>query len=105
MSVAITFGAGTLGLGVGIVASALWITRDSSIKDQCELRTDGKYRCPPYLADDIDSAKTAGKAAFIGFIVAGVGLSLGAVLWATDSTPAATTLSAGPGSVTLRGTF
>lgn len=106
-SAVVSFITGGVGLVVGIATVAIWSSRDSSIENQCELEfgTDDKYRCPPSLADYIDSTKLIGKIFVGGFILAGVGTGVGFTLLATDSTPAATTLSAGPGSVTLRGTF
>ena len=56
----------------------LAIGQHGDLSDRCP---DG--RCPNDVSGDVDGYKTMGMLSTIGFIVGGVGLAAGAVLWFT----------------------
>ena len=71
-------GVGGAGLIFGSITGVLAIGQHGDLSDRCP---DG--RCPNDASGDVDSYKTMGTLSTIGFIVGGVGLTAGAVLWFT----------------------
>lgn len=71
-------GVGGAGLVVGTITGVLAIGQHGDLSDKCP---DG--RCPNSVSGDVDSYKTMGLLSTIGFVVGGVGLAAGAVLWFT----------------------
>jgi hypothetical protein len=97
-------GVGAAGLVVGGVFGIVAMSKKS----------DAQKACPDKCADQSDadkwsSAKSAGTVSTIAFIVGGVGLATGLVLWFTAKPEAAETsgvaLGVGPASVQLRGAW
>jgi hypothetical protein len=73
---------------------------------------DASAKCPGACSDQAgvelwNDARSAGNISTIGFVVGGVGLATGAILWLTAKTPRASALQAdiGPNSVHIRGTW
>jgi hypothetical protein len=91
------FGVGGAGLVFGAVTGIVALGKHGDLSDQCP---DG--RCPDGLRDDIDSYGTMGTLSTIGFIVGGVGLAAGAVLWFTAPKESAAATAAMP---TAHGSF
>jgi hypothetical protein len=100
-------GTGIAGLVVGSIfggiASADW----SSSKNECSTPTNCTNH--PQAVSDHDSAITMATVSTVGFVVGGVALATGAVLWLTapsGSGPAPTTgLVVTPGGMLVHGTF
>lgn len=72
------FGVGGVGLVLGTITGLVAIGKKSDLNSMC---TDG--RCPPSAQDTVDSYNTMGTLSTVGFIVGGVGIAAGAVLWLT----------------------
>jgi hypothetical protein len=79
-------GVGGAGLVFGGITGILAMGKHSDLEGQCP---DGK--CPATAQDDVDSYKTMGTLSTIGFIVGGVGIAAGAVLWFTAPKETAST--------------
>jgi hypothetical protein len=97
-------GVGVVGLVVGGVATGVFFSKESTARSVCPNTT-----CPTQSGiDDWNAASSAGTATVVGFVVAGVGLATGAILWFT-ATPGAsaggTALGIGPGSLQWKGTW
>lgn len=72
----LAFGVGALGLGVGIYGATVVDDRASQLSDRC---SSGNV-CPTELRPVHDEAKTWATVSTIGFVTAGAGVSLGALL-------------------------
>lgn len=69
-------GVGGAGLVFGSVTGVLALGQHGDLSDRCP-----GGRCPNDVSGDVDSYKTMGMLSTIGFVVGGVGLATGAVLW------------------------
>ncbi|NUQ76828.1 MAG: hypothetical protein HUU21_25110 [Polyangiaceae bacterium] len=100
----IAFSAGGAGVLTGIVAGALWASKNSDIRSQC----DGDV-CPKSLVPDIEVTKMTGRLAVAGFVIGAAGAATGVVLMAISPSSAGQGASAGlvigPGSAFVRGSF
>ncbi|MGH7439921.1 MAG: hypothetical protein ACRENE_29890, partial [Polyangiaceae bacterium] len=103
----IGFGVGAVGLGLGAVTGAMSLSKVSDTKKECPMN-----RCPPSAQSDVDSAKSLGTISTVGFIVGGVGVAAGTVLFllrspSSDSPPAAAAFTPwiGLGTCGVDGTF
>lgn len=104
------FGVGGAGLIAGAVTGILAAGKHGDLADRCPNNV-----CPPELQGDVDSYQTLGTISTVAFIVGGVGVAAGAVLWFTapKEKPATTATNGlaslggyvGLGSAGLRGTF
>jgi hypothetical protein len=71
----VALGLGGAGVVVGSVAGIVAISKHSALESDCK---DG---CPPGGQHDIDSYRTTGAISTIGFVIGGVGLTAGSVLY------------------------
>jgi hypothetical protein len=95
------FGVAGLAMGTifGVKASSNW----SDAKGAC---TDYPYGCAPGTEDKVADAKSAGTLSTVGFIVGGVGLAAGALLWFTAGhAEDSTRVGVGLGRVNVEGRF
>ncbi|HET7540362.1 MAG TPA: hypothetical protein VFK05_10845 [Polyangiaceae bacterium] len=95
-------GVGVAGVIVGSVFGVLAINRKNDAEKSCP------DVCPDQPSvDKWNSAQQAGNVSTVAFIVGGVGLAAGAVLWFTakPETSASVGLGVGPGALQLRGRF
>jgi hypothetical protein len=91
---------GVVGLGIGTVFGLQSMSKHKEASNACP------DRCTDQNGVDLwNSARSAGNAATVGFIVGGVGLAAGAVLWFTAKPSASTQIGFGPGSVELKGSW
>jgi hypothetical protein len=98
---AITAGAsGAVGLGLGAAFGALALSQKGTAQGICP----GSTCATSAGSDDWSKAKTSGTVSTVGFIVGGVGLAAGAVLWLTAPRTTAQ-VGLGPGALHLRGSF
>jgi hypothetical protein len=97
-------GVGVVGVGLGtffgLQASSSW----SDAKKGCRAYP---YECSAEAKDLQKDAESQGTISTIGFIVGGLGIAGGAVLYLTagSSKQESVSLGVGPGSVTIKGTF
>lgn len=77
----VAFGLGGAGLLVGGIAGAVAVSKHGKLSDTC---VDG---CPPGSQGDIDSYRTTGGVSTVGFVVGGVGVAAGTVLWLLTPSP------------------
>lgn len=80
----VAFGVGGAGLIVGAVTGFIAMGKHSDLEGKCP---DGK--CPADAQGDVDSYKSMGTISTVGFIVGGIGVAAGAVLWFTAPKEAA----------------
>jgi hypothetical protein len=101
-------GAGVVGMGAGLVTGVMALNEADQLKSTC---TAGNQQCDPDAQSHEDAAKGLATGSTIGFVLGGIGLTVGALLLvtrATEAAPAAETalrLQLGPGSVALQGAF
>jgi hypothetical protein len=93
-------GVGVIGVGLGAVFGLQSMSKHK----------DADAACPGQCADQngVDlwnSARSAGNASTVAFIVGGVGLAAGAALWFTAKPSRSTQVGVGPGSIELRGSW
>ena len=103
----IAFGVGGVGLVVGAVTGGLALGKHGTLANEC---TNGA--CSPSAQSDLDSYHSTALLSTIGFIVGGVGVAAGAVLWftapKTEANGSGTAYVApyvGPGTVGAVGRF
>jgi hypothetical protein len=97
-------GIGVVGIATGSIFGLEAISNLSDAKSHC----DPYPHCAGKGADFAHDAQHAGTISTIAFIVGGVGLVSGAILWFTaphEHAEARTALDVGPGSIMLRGRF
>jgi hypothetical protein len=75
----IAFGVGGAGLVVGGITGILAIGKHSSLSDECP-----KGACGPAAQSDLSAYHTMGAISTVGFVVAGVGAAVGAILLVTQ---------------------
>lgn len=103
----LSVGAGVVGVA-GVVVGSVFGLKSKAKHDEASDHCDGAACRDPEGVDLRDDARRAGNLSTIGFIVGGLGLAGGAVLWLTASprpSDAATALELGPGHVALRARF
>ena len=93
-------GVGALGVVVGSVFTFIAVSKKSDARDAC----------PNECSNERDvnrwhDAKSAGNVATAAFIVGGVGLAAGAVLWFSAKKTDSTQVGVGLGALQLKGTF
>jgi hypothetical protein len=97
-------GAGIAGLALGIGAGLTASSHNSALQSECQ-----EHVCPPSARSDIDAFRTWRDWSTAGYVLAGVGLVGGVVLWLTaprDSThETAVELWIGPRGAGLAGSF
>jgi hypothetical protein len=76
-------GVGAVGLLVGVVTGGLTLAKKSTINAHCNFPGD-PYGCDPTGLAATTSAKTLSVASTVGFVIGGVGLATGAVVFFTD---------------------
>jgi hypothetical protein len=74
----VAVGVGTLGLVAGVVSGAISVSKNATLREACP---DGN--CPPEYHDDLQLFRTTRDISTVGYIVAAVGLPLGAILMLT----------------------
>jgi len=104
------FGVGAVGLVVGSVAGILTLSKKDTASQKCQ-----DFKCPPAAYDDLDAANGMATISTVGFVVAGIGATVGVIGLivgggkAAPKSPAASAASVtpwiGPGSAGLRGAF
>lgn len=97
-------GVGLVGVGVGALFG---LQASSSWKDAKKECTDFPYGCSPKGSSLKDDASSQATLSTVGFIVGGVGLAAGAVLFFTAGSgkDESVAVGVGPSSVTIKGTF
>jgi hypothetical protein len=91
---------GVAGLGLGAVFGGLALSEKSTAQAACP----GSTCATSAGSDDWSRAKTSGTVSTVGFIVGGVGVAAGAVLWLT-APRSAVEVGLGPGALRLQGSF
>jgi hypothetical protein len=81
----IAFGAGGLGLVVGVVEGLAASSKHSTLKGECPTST----TCPSTAQATIDAYHSAGAISTFGFVLAGVGAAVGVTLWIVENKSAA----------------
>ena len=74
----ICWGIGAVGLGFGIGYGVVAIQDTNQLRETYNCRDD---RCPAAASDDLAATKLKGNISTVGFVVAGVGLAAGTILW------------------------
>jgi len=75
------FGVGAAGLVVGTVAGAIAVSQDSALEDDCP-----NELCPEAKKPDFDRMVATANVSTAGFVVAGVGATVGVILLLTSDT-------------------
>lgn len=83
----LAFGAGAIGLGIGIYAATVVEDKSSVLSTQC----DANRVCPDNLQSEITGAKRWATVSTVGFIAGGVGIASGIVLLVLESGGASST--------------
>lgn len=100
----IAFGAGGVGLIVGVVGVAVTAAKTDDLKARCG----DALVCPTSARGDGDAALAAAHTATVGFVVAGIGAAVGATLLLLPGKPATTArvgLVVGPSFTGVKGEF
>ena len=93
-------GVGVVGVGIGAVFGLRAMSKLNQANAACP------NECSDQNGVELwKSTTTAGNIATAAFIVGGVGLAAGAVLWFTAKPSASTEVSVGPGSIELKGSW
>jgi hypothetical protein len=74
----VALGVGGAGIALGAITGLMAMGKHSDLESQCP-----NSKCPQGVSGDVDSFQTLGTLSTVGFIVGGVGLAAGAVLWLT----------------------
>lgn len=74
----VAWGIGGVGLAVGAGFGIVAIDQTNTLYDEYDCDDN---RCPQEAEDDLNTSKTNGNLSTVGFVVAGVGLVAGTVLW------------------------
>jgi len=74
----ISWGLGAIGLGVGVGFGVEAINDTNALLENYDCKDN---KCPPEAADDLAAAKVNGNVSTVGFVVGGVGLVAGTILW------------------------
>ena len=95
-------GVGVVGIGVGTIFGLSAMSKQDEANAKCP------GACSDQAGVDLwNDARTAGNISTVGFIVGGVGLATGAILWLTAKPSRKTSVHAdvGPGTLQIRGTW
>jgi hypothetical protein len=100
MAALVAGGIGIVGVGLGTVFGLQAMSKYN----------DANGVCPDKCSDQTGvelwkSTRSAGNASTVAFIVGGVGLAAGAVLWFTSKPSKSTQVGVGPGSIELKGSW
>jgi tetratricopeptide (TPR) repeat protein len=100
----VAFSAGALGLGLGAALGATTLSRASDLEAQCP----SHKGCAPSLQAGFSTTNTLAALSTAGFVLGGAGVTAGVILIALpvkDEAAPRASLSFGPGSASLRGSF
>jgi hypothetical protein len=95
-------GVGVVGVGLGTIFGLSAMSKHDDAAAKCPAA------CPDQAGVDLwNDARTAGNISTVAFVVGGVGLATGAILWFTAKPSRTTALRTdfGPGTVQIRGTW
>jgi hypothetical protein len=99
-------GTGVIGLAVGGISGLVAVSKHDALSAQCRL---GGGACPPDAQGDLDSFRSLRTVSTVCYVVGGLGLVAGAVLWILPPKSSkdrdAMGLVIGPGSAHIGGTF
>lgn len=94
-------GVGVVGLGVGTVAGLVAVSQKSAAQSACP----GSWCATQDGSNKWSTAGSTANLSTIGFIVGGVGVAAGAVLWLTAPSAPSTQVGFGPGGLQVKGTW
>ena len=82
----VSLGVGGAGLITGVVSGVVMLSKKSDLEPRCPAN-----RCPPSTHDDVDSFRRLRVVSTVGYVVGGVGVGLGALLWFTQPASSSST--------------